>query len=137
MNLYLALARQTLLHKELGYLFPVLTLQLDDAAPGVVFDDGTVTIPLFFEVAGDLLEVKVFGETLNNCNALPSSTLLELNMDHLLLTLWCIVIIGLGSTGNEVELVLDFIKLHYLDIVHSQLILILIFIFHTVIFVIL
>ena len=119
MDLDLTLRREALLHEELSDLFPVLALQLDDAAPGLVLDDGAVAVPLFFEVADQFLEIEVFGQALDDCDALPCSSLLELDVDHLLLSLRLIVA-GLVASCYHIELILDHVCFHYFNCVDHR-----------------
>ena len=113
MDLDLLFHGDSLLNKELGNSLSMLSLQLDNLSPLVVTDDGTITVPLFLEVAHQFLEVEVIWETLDNSNALSGCTLLELNMNHTLLsfsltggfTIW---------SSDSIESVLDLVGTHNL-----------------------
>ena len=94
----------------------MLALQLDDATPGRVLDRCTIAVPQLFEMPCDFLEVQVVWQALYNRDTLPGGTLLELDGHHLLLSL-LLLFVGIGTAGNNIELIFDFLSQY--DIVVS------------------
>ena len=85
MDLDLLFACQPLLHEELCDSLSVVSLQLDDLSISLVVNDSSIATPALLEVSHELLEVNVVSQSLDDSDALPDSTLLELDMHHLLL----------------------------------------------------
>ena len=114
MDFDFTLGGNTFVHEELGYGLSMFTLKLNDAAPSWVFNHGTIAIPQFFEVSIDLLKVKIIGQSLDNCDALSSGSLLELNMNHLFLTLLLVLICF--TTSNNIQLIFDSVGLDNIEV---------------------
>ena len=81
-DLDVVLVGDTFLHQELHDVASVVALKLDDRAPFVVLDGGSVAAPGLFERAQDLLQVKVLRKTLNQRQTLPGRPLLEVQVCH-------------------------------------------------------
>lgn len=64
-HLDLVFEGDALLNQEFEDVTTVVTLQLNDSAPLVVFDSCAVAAPCFLECTDHFLEVKVVGEALH------------------------------------------------------------------------
>jgi len=83
-----------LLNQEFEDVATVVTLQLNDGSPLVVFNSRSIAAPCFLEGTDHFLQVKVIWETLHQRQALSGGTLLEMQMDKVVrfLLLWCVVL---------------------------------------------
>ena len=77
MDLDLLLGGDSFLDEELLDLLSVIALQLDDGAPLLVFDSGSVAAPSLLECSFNLLGVKIVREALDQSKAFSGVSLLE------------------------------------------------------------
>jgi len=75
----------TLLREEVGYLETLITLQLNDFARLLIIDEGTVASKFLLECLEQFLRIVLLGQTLQGCQSLSTISLLNTNMDVVLL----------------------------------------------------
>lgn len=87
MDLDLLLGGDSFLDEELLDLLSVIALQLDDGAPLLVFDSGSVAAPSLLECSFNLLRVKIVREALDQSKAFSGVSLLESEVDKIMIGL--------------------------------------------------
>ena len=117
MDLNLLLGGESFFHEELGNSFSVVSLQLDNLSESLVIDHRSIATPALLEMSHKLFEVDVIWESLDDRDALSNSTLLELNMDHVLFYCSCVVSFVSG-TWLLVKLILHQIVLKEIFFFH-------------------
>lgn len=85
MDLDLLLGGDSFLDEELLDLLPVIALQLDDGAPLLVLDSGSIAAPSLLECSLDLLGVKIIWEALDQSKAFSGVSLLESEVDKIMI----------------------------------------------------
>jgi len=75
----------TLLSYEVLNLDPLVALELDDLASLLILDEGTIASEFLLERLEELLAVVLFGETLQGRQCLAAISLLDTDMDVILL----------------------------------------------------
>ena len=81
MNLNFLPGADAFVNQELGDVSPVITLQLDDVTPLAVLHSVAIAAPSLFPVARQFTHVEVVGKTAHCSEALPSVTLLEVQVN--------------------------------------------------------
>ena len=81
------LGGDALLNQELLDLFSVVSLQLDDRAPLIIINSGSIAMPLASEGAADFLQVQVLGHALHDGDAITGGSPLEVEMDDVVFVL--------------------------------------------------
>jgi len=75
-----------LFSEEVGDLDPLIALELDDLAHLLVVDEGSVAGKFLLECLEELLGIVLLGQTLQGGQSLPSISLLNTNVDVILLS---------------------------------------------------
>jgi len=94
MDLDLVLACDSLLDEELLDLLPVISLQLDDGAPLCIVDSGSIAAPSLLECSLNLLGVEIIREALDQSKAFSGVSLLESEMDKIMVCFLLGVVLG-------------------------------------------
>merc|ERR1740117_842416 len=87
MDFDLAFVCNSFSHQKVSDWLSVITLKLDNLSIFFILNDGSITSPVLFEMSQQFLEINVLWKTLNQSKTLSCSTLLELDMNHVLFSL--------------------------------------------------
>ena len=110
MDFDLLFSGKALLHKELSNSLSMVSLHLNNLSVSLVIDHGGIATECLLEMSDQLFEVDVVRETLDDADALSDCSLLELDMHHLCLPSFFLVV-SFGDNSHIVESVLNQIVL--------------------------
>ena len=116
MDLDLLFRGKSFFHEEFGNSFSMVSLQLNNLTISLISNNCTIATPTLFKMSHKLLEIDVVWQSLDDSDTLSDSTLLELNMNHLLFSFN--LFLTFIDSSNFIKLIFDQIVLQNIVVVH-------------------